>query len=565
MATQRRSWLARVGVVLAVSFGALVGVTTPAFAAPALQDVSLNPNTITVGQTSTFRFKLKDNPGTAKVNNVQVIVTGNGSCDENCGSFDVDLNAQGLSENQSVKIKGNSPGQAQVKVTVGGTNNQVGGTYNLAINPAQQQQETTGRLQGEVKDIATGKGIPQATVTLTDGNNKSFSQKTNAAGTYTFDGPTLKVAPGLIVITATRDPYILPDGPKSVQVNPGQSVTLPALNMQTPAASASPTAAEVAPSTDASGSPGPAAGALENKSDDGLDSMTWIMIIVGGVLVALGIGAIVLLLVRRKDDDEEEDEDDQPARGRPGPRGPQPGYRPPPQPTQQYGGPGYGRPADPTMVARPGMSEAPTMMHRPDPYGSQPTQQYGGGGQPTQQYGGGQGGQGGWAPQQQGYGQASGGGGYGSQASGGGAYGGQASGGGAYGGQASGGGAYGGQASGGGGYGGQGGYGGGYGQQPGYGAGQQPGYGAGQYDEPTAYAGGAGGGYDQSGGGYGSPQGYDPGYGQQQGYGQSSGGGGYGQSDQYGQQGQQQDPYGQQGYSDDRRNRGDRRLDWLDD
>lgn len=546
MATQRRSWLARIGVILAISFGALVSVTTPAFAAdPTLENESLNPNTITVGQESTLKFRIKGDPGT-DVNGVSIQVSNGGSCTSNCSPGKVTLApVTGLSTEITSKIKGNSAGQ--ITVTVNRTGGKIG-DLPLTVNPGQQQQETTGKLQGEVKDISTGKGISGATVTLTDGNNKSFSQKTNAAGTYTFDGPSLKIAPGLIVITATRDPLILPDGPKSIQVNAGQSMTLPALNMQTPTASAPPTAAEVLPSGDPSGSTGPTNVATENKSDDGgLDSMTWVMIIVGGVLVALGIGAIVLLLVRRNnDDDEEEDEDNQPARGRPGPRGPQGGYRPPPQPTQQYGG-GYGRPADPTMVARPGMNEAPTMMHRPDQYGGQPTQQYGGQGQS------------GWAPQQQGYGQSSGGGGYGSQASGGGAYG-Q--------GQSSGGGGYAGPASGGGGYGAQGGY------------GQQPGYGAGQYDEPTAYAGGAGGGggagYGQPGG-YSEQGGYDAGYGQQgqqaqPGYGQPgydqqqpSGGGAYGQSDQYGQQGYQQDPYGQQGYSDDRRNRGDRRLDWLDD
>jgi len=541
VATQRRSWLARTGVVLAISFGALVGVTTPAFAAASVVSANLNPNTINVGQESVFRFKLKENtPNATKIDNIQVAVGGSGTCTENCGSFDANVNQQGETDTLSVKIKGNSQGQAQVRITVNGT--PIGNSYNLAINQPQQQAETTGRLQGEVKDISNGKGISGATVTLTDGNNRSFSQKTNSAGTYTFDGPSLKIAPGLIVITAIKDPLVLPDGPKSIQVNPGQSITLPALNMQAPTASAPPTTAAPEPSLDPSGSAAPPAGAIDTKSDDkGLDSMTWIMIIVGGVLVALGIGAIVLLLVRRNNDDEEEgDEDDQPVRGRPGPRGPQPGYRPPPQPTQQYGGAGYGRGADPTMMARPGMNEAPTMMHRPDAYGAQPTQQYGGQG---------------WAPPQQpGYGAPASGPGYGQQSSGGGGYGSQASGGGAYGGQASGGGAYGGQASGGGAYGGQG----GQASGGGYGGGQQPGYGAGQYDEPTAYAGGAGagGGYDQSGYGSGQGGGYD-----QQGYGQQ----GYGQSDQHGQQGHQQDPYGQQGYSDDRRNRGDRRLDWLDD
>ncbi|HEX6686485.1 MAG TPA: carboxypeptidase regulatory-like domain-containing protein [Candidatus Limnocylindrales bacterium] len=598
MATQQRSWLVRVGVVLAVSFGALLGVTTPAFAAAQVVSASLNPNTITVGQESTFRFKLKETTqGATKIDNIQVSVNGAGSCSDNCGSFDAQVAAQsGETDTLSVKIKGNSAGQAQVRVTVDGQG--IGSTYNLAIQAPQQQEQYAGKLTGSVKNIATGAAVSGAKVTLQDENGRNYTATTNAAGNFTFDGRTLKIPPGTVVITAVKSPLVLDGDPKSVTVPASQDFALPALNMRDETAltpSTAPVVESAAP--DPSGSAEPTAAAIDTKSEDeGLDSTLWIMIIVGGVLIALGIGAIVLLWVRRNsdDDEEEEDEDEQPARGRPGPRGPQqPGYR---QPAPGYAQqPGYARGADPTMVARPGMSDAPTMMHRPDPYGAQQTQQYGG-----QQ----------WAQQPQpGYGPPSSGAGYGDPASGGGGYGAgpQASGGGAYGQpgygpQASGGGAYGSpsggagqpgygpQASGGGGYGagpqasGGGAYGdpasggGGYGAaQPGYGAGaagaggyaQQPGYGqgGGQYDEPTQYASGAGpggGGYDP---GYTAGQGYDSGYGQQQGYGQDTAG--YGQGGQYGQQqGYQQDPYGQQGggtYNDDRRNRGDRRLDWLDD
>ncbi len=559
MANQRRSWIARVCVVAAVSVGALVGVTSPAFAAPySLTGASLSPNTVTGGQTSTFKFKIKDGGSApfADLTGVKIEVSSNASCEENCtpNGGNVDLGVTGESSEITTKIKaGTNSGSATIKVVHSG--GQIGNTYTLTINAGQQEQYV-GTLRGDVKDNATGKAVPTAVVTVQDPTGKTWETKTNTTGQFTFDGKTLKITPGQLIFTVTKDPYALAGGPRTVPVGANENKTIPSLGLENPTA----TTAAAAPTNTAAAEPttttsGVAAVETTAAADaGGLDTMTWIMIIVGGLLVALGIGAIVLLLVRRNnDDDEEDEEDDVPVRGRPGgPRGPGgPGPRPA---AGAYGGPAggagtYGRPADPTMVARPGMGgmgDAPTQMHRPgavDQYGN-PTQVYG---QPPQQPG--------WGPPQQqpGYGAPSSpGGGYGGQASGGGAYGGQASGGGAYG-QSSGGGAYGSppphspppQQPGWGGYDQQG----GYGQQQGYGA-------AGQYEEPTQYAGPTSGGYG------GQPSGYD-----QQGYGS---GGGYtpdpygGQQDPYG--GQQQQGYGQQqGHPDDRRNRSDRRLDWLDD
>lgn len=595
MATQRRSWLARIGVVLTVAIGTLVGISTPAHAASEVVavGVGLSRDSVDVGQNTTLSFKIQYTstevpPPAEKTFSITINTTSPdvAQCTDGC-SHTVKLAPGATSSQLQATIRGSGTEGASsrtVRIRINEGSNGPVGDADLTVK--KEAPETVGTIQGEVKDISTGQGIGGAVVTLQDGRGQSHTATTNSSGIYRFDGRAKNIAPGIIAVIATKSPYVQTGGTLTETVGPGQSITLRAIDMEKPLAtpSVSPEASPTASPT-SSGEAAPITETTPASDEGGLDMMTWIMIILGGLLVALGIGAIVLLLIRRNADDDEEDEDeedeDEPVRGRPNPRGPAGGaaggYRPQ---GGVYGGGAaaggtYGRPADPTMVARPGMGDAPTMMHRPDPYGGGQTQMYG---QPPQQQQ--------WG-QQPGYGgQASGGGGYGAQSSGGGGYGAQSSGGGGYGAQSSGGGGYGtqpgggygAQSSGGGGYGAQQGWSqdqGGYGQPQGYQQGgyQQPGYGQPeQYGEPTHYAGpssGAGGGYAQPG--YGQ-QGYDQGYQQQPGYGQD--GAGY-TPDPYGQpQGYQQDPYGGQqgydqqqggGYPDDRRGRGDRRLDWLDD
>ncbi len=603
-----------------VSLGTLIGVSAPASAATTVAvsgGVSMEAGgsekstnvTVTVGSDVTDQDLSNVD---IRLENLPSGVT----CSSGCGAQFSVAKGQAVTRTIKVKASGSAPiGSSSASVKVG----QLPGV-NLQITVTEKQAETTGEVAGQVVDVSTGKTIGGAIVMLSDGDSREFTKTADSAGRFSFK-PTASnpIAPGMIVITAQKDPY----EPKSISfnLNAGASKKDVRVSMVNTAASASPTA-EVTPSDAASALPEDSTGTEESPGEPvdvsgdqkdeegGLDSMTWVMIILGGLLVALGIGAIVLLVMKRggdddEDDDEDDEDDDEPVRGRPGVRQA--------QPVRAGAGAGtYGRPADPTMVARPGAGNDATVMHRPgdygvpqqrgpqQPYGSpaQPTQQYGGYGSsvaPTSGYSGGQptyGDQGGYGQQQGGYGSpvapTSG---YGSPAPTSG-YGNPAPTSG-YGGSPAGG--YGSPVAPTSGYGGgQPGYGdqGGYGQQAGYGAGQggygqqQGGY-QGQYDEPTHYAGPtSGGSYGATQAGYGQDQ--QGGYGQQQaGYGQDSYGqqGGYGQQQDpygsnqagYGQQqggygqdpyGGQQDGYGQQGggYGDDRRgNRGDRRLDWLDD
>ncbi len=540
VATQRRSWLARIGVVAVTAVSALIGVSTPTLAAPGdaeAVEIALE-SPVAQGQQATLTFKVKNKGGAKETFSITVdtaspiVAECTGSCSKN---IEIEAGATSGQQNFTIATKGGSAGQA-VNVRIKSSGQEIG-SKQLSVQAAQQ---TTGIIQGIVKNVADAKPIKGAIVTLVDGAGKSHQTQADNNGIYTFDGPAKKIAPGVIAITATKAPFQMVGGlAKTHTIGPNQELRPFDLLMEDPAAaSPTPTPMDTALPTGTAGVTDTPVPVGENAPADegGMDSMTLVMIIVGGLLVALGIGAIVLLLVRRNNDDDEEEEE-QPARGRPGPRGPagppQPGaggYRP--TSPAGYGQPPYGaRPADPTMVAN--QYGAPQQRGPQGPGYGAPTQQWNPQ-QQTQAYGGPPSSGGGYG--QPGYGQQAGpyeGGGYGGPPQSGGGYG--QPGYGQYDETTH----YAGPTSGSGGYGQQG----AYGQQPGYGQGG----GAAGYDQGSGYG---------QGGGYGGADSYNNSYGQQPG-----GGGGY-QQDPYGGQ---QGGYGQPGHGDDRRNRGDRRLDWLDD
>ena len=115
-----------------------------------------------------------------------------------------------------------------------------------------------------------------------------------------------------------------------------------------------------------------------NAAEEGGLGSSWLLILVGGLLVALGVGAIVLLgCGARRTTTTTDDED-----GANGPRG-RSADRSAPAATGAATTPPGSRPgpvpgADPTMVNRPALADAPTMMHSrplvddefPDPYGA---------------------------------------------------------------------------------------------------------------------------------------------------------------------------------------------------
>jgi hypothetical protein len=467
--THRRAWSARAGVVVALIAGALVTLpAAPALAEdPTVSITSLSNGTLAPGQSAELKFRVtNNNDGQGSNNQTSANVTVEisipeiacqGQCDvtqEIPFGQSVDFTAQ-LTAGQIAAGQSKS-GQVAITAEIGNDDNnaQRGITLRAAAAPA--QEPTVREISGKVIDERTGDPVPGAYVLMQDAKDRPFDTYANDSGNYKFTGSADKpIAPGQIQIGAQKDDV---NTTRTIQVGANQRMANVRLTLQlTVAPTASPTpetpAGELTPDAELpTGDPATAGAALPASADeDGGGMGSWLVVLGGGLLVALGVGGIVWVLVRRR----EGDADDDPSAT---------GVRP----AVPVGGApagGYGD-ASTRMVPRAGdsLADAPTMMHSrapvdefPDPYGApmpapqpptyggaqpgwadagygQPTQQYGG--QPAPQYGGSGYGANGYAPQsgaptyggppqQQGYGDydeptgryepASGGGGYGQQ------------------------------------------------------------------------------------------------------------------------------------------------------
>ncbi|KKK05227.1 carboxypeptidase-like regulatory domain-containing protein [Micromonospora sp. HK10] len=506
MSTHRRAWQQRAGVVVALVFGALLTVpATPASAAEA----TVNPGSVTVNAGSdatvsvTIRPDLSDKNGEISLTGLPAGV----SCVNGCGNFQFN-GPPGSPKTVLLTLKANdNAGDANTTVTVRvvpDSSDPATPSFSMTVKAkTPPQPESVKSVSGKVVASANNEPVAGALVMLRDSRNRQYRTTSDGSGNFRFTGSTSNpIAPGRLDVGASKDNK---NEVKSIDASAGQSVTGVRIGLAievkatpTPTASASEEAlpseeateeASEEPASEAPAAQQPAA----NEDSGGMSS--WLLILLGGLFVAVGVGTIVLLYVRRKNDDGDGDGPagaGAAAGGVPPARG---GYRGGDDQTRVVNGMGAG--AAPTMIGSSSLSDAPTMMHRPvvddvppDPYGAPPAPAYGGG-QGAGWAGGGYGDEGpGQGYGNNGYGNApSSGGGYGNAPSSGGGYGSGPQGAG-YGSGPQGAG-YGNAPSSGGGYGNAPSSGGGYGSRD-YGAGaggyppaQGGGYGGERYDEPT--------------------------------------------------------------------------------
>ncbi|KAB1904651.1 carboxypeptidase regulatory-like domain-containing protein [Micromonospora sp. AMSO1212t] len=438
MSTHRRAWKQRAGVVVALVFGALLTVpAAPAFAANII--TADNSVTIDAGRSGSVNVLVRLG---ADETSADIDVTGlpDGVTCGNCGPVDFggqQTKAVSLSLSAAPNAPAANGSQARITVT-GDGGRQLRVTVRAAAPPTPQQPQTVKTVSGKVVN-AEGEPISGALVMLRDSAGKERRTNTSGNGNFSFSGSESNpIAPGRIDLGASTDgasPVA-----RSINANAGQSVTGVRLSIQVKASaspSATPSASESAPpseepldeeATDTPSAEAPAAQQPAANEDSG-GFGSWLLILLGGLFVAVGVGTIVLLYMRRKNEGDDGDGD-----GPGGPTGPGgPGgaaaagaipaargaYHGTDDQTRVVNGMGAGPSA--TKVGGPSISDAPTMLQRPvvddvppDPYGAPPGASYGvGGGQGGYGYGDD-------APGQGGYGGA---GGYGNAPSSGGGYG----------------------------------------------------------------------------------------------------------------------------------------------
>ena len=327
MTTHRRAWTTRAGVVVALAATALVAPpAAPALAVDPTIEIS-GPTTTTLnpGQRVTLTIRITNNE--PKSDSVQegetdsftISVTSSFSelrCEKGCNETREIVRGKPDSITVTLVAGNVGAGQSrtgQVHIQVQGLPGNASESRTFTVRSATPPMVRS--ITGKVTDIETGRPIAGAIVAMSDSQNHRYSTTTDANGTYQFvSSASSPISPGEIVIAAEAENYSRSDF-KKITAAAGQAVTGPTLalrSLASPSPSASPSAsptpeesAEAATDeTPAAVDPDPAA----SKRSDGGGFGSWLLILLGGLLVAVGVGAIVLLLVRRKDNFDEEDE-----------------------------------------------------------------------------------------------------------------------------------------------------------------------------------------------------------------------------------------------------------------
>ncbi|MBO0870751.1 MAG: carboxypeptidase regulatory-like domain-containing protein, partial [Micromonosporaceae bacterium] len=390
----------RAAAVAALAVGGLTAVAAPAYADDTVGVSVLGLNDFNPGDSQTLQIQvqLKQAISGGGGETIRVAVSGLG------GNFTV-TNPQNCtptgSSSCAVTFNNGNPGSQQISFTVRASNNPnvapgqtatSTGTVNaqdfnghndsqtfraVLHGPPQQTPTAVAKVTGKVTDSSTGKGIANATVELQDPDGHTFRTGTGSSGTYTFQSTQAKpITPGTLSVGATKDGYQDGGGnsnTRTFDAAAGATANAPPIALIPVAATASPV--DGLPTGDPNASlavPGDTAAAAANtNTGSGIGGFSMILIGVGGLLVLLGILAIVLILRGRKRDDGDGLDDDIP----PMRRGP--------MPTPASRGAYRGAPNNaPTMVSRSPMMDAPTAMMRggpmdeygvpADPYGAPP-------------------------------------------------------------------------------------------------------------------------------------------------------------------------------------------------
>jgi hypothetical protein len=382
----------RAGVVAVVATaGTLAGTAAPALAAPPTVTIEQLNTNLNAGQSTRLQYTVRNdvigNGGPQAQVQIRVNISSNGlSCSGDCGSVETIGNEERFSA--TLRASNNlAPGSTQtVTVSISAQNSDGPGqpaTAQVTLR-GPDAPESVASVSGKVTNADTGRGISGALVALQDDGGHSYNTQTNDDGEFKFTSSNNRpISPGQIDLAAGKEGF--KNTTTSTNANAGQAksgvrLTLKSTASPSASASASPTEDEPTeePTDDVTSDASIDPAAAGNNSDSGGGGLfSWVLIILGGLLVALGVGAIVLLVIRRKEGGDGEDGADDP---NPDPHGPMPTpgaqgvYRGGADPTMVTGGAAMGG-ANPTMPMNPALANAPTMMHQPvdeygDPYGT---------------------------------------------------------------------------------------------------------------------------------------------------------------------------------------------------
>ncbi|MEV6304892.1 carboxypeptidase-like regulatory domain-containing protein [Actinoplanes sp. NPDC051861] len=312
MTTRSRTRWARATALVALIGGLLAVAATPAAGAPApIRFLSVSAENLKPGDTVRIRFRVTN---TGKAAETAIVVVGGGlTCNTGCRA-EPNL-GPGESRDLDAKLTAPkvNPGETSglnisVAVRLGGQNSfdhrtvYVSGT---GASPPGAGEPAAGvdRVIGRVRDTA-GKAIGGAAVTVGDSAGHEYTATSDRSGRFAIRSSAANpIAKGTITVIAVMDGYRTAGttvkgragGTATVRLTLAAAKAAP--TTAPPSAAAPLVAADETPEASTAAAAPPSA---ETLSDDGGSLLPYTLL--GGLLVAAGLGALALMAARRRRD-----------------------------------------------------------------------------------------------------------------------------------------------------------------------------------------------------------------------------------------------------------------------
>jgi MYXO-CTERM domain-containing protein len=306
MTTRLRGRWARAAALIALTGGTVAVSVTPATAAPqTVRILSVSAENVRPGQTVRVRFRVTNNGSGSET---AIVVVGGGlRCTTGC-RVEPRLGA-GRSQTFDTKLVAPPahPGEItglniSIGVRLGGQNSfayQMVYVHGPGASSPEQDKPVAGvkRVSGRVRDTG-GKAIRGVDLTIRDSAGHKYRATSDRSGKFSITSSAGKtIAEGPITVAAAMDGYRT--GRTTVRGTAGavatvrltlSAVAAPTKTSPSPSAAASPLAADDTPEA--------APPTLKAVSDEGGSSP--LFFILGGLLVAAGLGALALMAMRRR-------------------------------------------------------------------------------------------------------------------------------------------------------------------------------------------------------------------------------------------------------------------------
>jgi len=308
MTTRFRGRWARAAALIALTGGTLAATAAPATAAPqTVRILSVSAENVKPGETVRVRFRVTNNGSGAET---AIVVVGGGlRCTTGCRAepnlgpgrsqtFDTTLVAPEARPGETTGLN------ISIGVRLGGQNSfdyKMVYVHGPGASSPDEDKPAAGvsRVSGRVRDTG-GKPIGGVELAIRDSAGHEYRATSDRSGQFSITSSTGKtIAQGTITVAAAKDGYR--SARTTVRGTAGDVATV-RLTLSAVAASTKtktpPSPAAVGNSPAADSTPEAAPPTLKAVSDEGSGSLPFL--ILGGLLVAAGLGALVLVVMRRR-------------------------------------------------------------------------------------------------------------------------------------------------------------------------------------------------------------------------------------------------------------------------